>query len=131
MQKLFGDSLKTITRDPGIYYLKLGKYNYVGSSVGLKERILAHRNDMLGNKHHNPWIQRIYNKYGEEVCYFSILEVLNTTNLSDIRERELYWINLLGPTLNNELDPATQQNCASTSKKVYQFDFNGKFLKEY
>lgn len=126
MDKLF-DNIN-ITRDSGVYYLKINELNYVGSSIDVKSRLLEHRSKLKNNKHENKRMQNIFKKYGEDKCSFSVLEVCDES----LRlEKEKYYIDLLGPVLNNKLDPVNQNNSITQSKVVYQFDKSGKLLAEY
>ncbi len=131
MNKLFSDEIKRVVNKPGVYYLKMKEQNYVGSSIDLKKRLMEHRQKLRKKNADNPRMQNIFSKYGEDCAYFSILEVLETDNLTEIREIEKRWIDLLGPTLNCELDPTTENNCTSTSKKVYQYTLDGKYVNNY
>lgn len=68
-----------------------------------------------------------FNKYGEEQCYFKILEQCSENVLC---EREKFYIDVLKPELNVELDPV-KQNGDYKTKKVYQYSTDGSFLQEY
>lgn len=66
---------------------------YVGScSKSFKQRWSAHRNDLKNNKHRNTYLQRAYNKYGEENFKFEILEECESKYSIST---EQYWINML------------------------------------
>jgi group I intron endonuclease len=75
MKQLTKENLRTITKSSGIYYIKAYECNYVGSTRSLKKRLLEHLNTLKKNKHDNPRMQNIFNKYGIKEFYFSILEV--------------------------------------------------------
>ena len=131
MITLSTESLKMITKNPGIYYLKINNLNYVGSSVSIKTRLLEHICKLKKNKHENPRMQNTFNKYGLEKCFFSILENADEISKELLLEKEKMWIDLLGPVLNNKLDPTTQNNSNSQSKIVYQFSLGGKKIGVY
>lgn len=131
MKQLTKENLRLITNSSGIYYIKGYEYNYVGSSRSLKKRLLEHLNTLKKGKHDNPRMQNIFNKYGIENFYFSILEVHSTWNQKYLLEREEFWIDTLGPVLNNKLTPTNQQNCKTTGKVVYQFNLQGERLHKY
>lgn len=131
MKALFDKSIESVTKNPGIYYLKLNEVNYVGSSISLKTRLLEHSNKLLKGKHENPRMQNIFNKYLQDKCWYSILESFETITQQELLQKEKEWIELLGPVLNNKLDPTTQNNCGSNSIKVYQFDKQGRKVNEY
>lgn len=125
------DEVKFITKNPGIYYLKIKDANYVGSSVSLKTRVQEHLSKLVCGKHENPRMQNTFNKHGKENFFFSVLESFDGIDKIELLEKEKCWIEMLGPVLNNKLDPTTQTNSTSQSKKVYQFDTQGRLLTSY
>jgi len=123
---------KYITRASGIYYIKINEINYVGSSVDVKTRLSEHKNSLIKNKHVNIRLQRTFNKYGKDKCWFSILETIDiNTEYKDLLKLEKKWIDLLGPIANFKQDPTTQFNSDSQSKKVFQYDLNGHKINNY
>src|SRR5262245_47981068 len=63
---------------------------YVGQTNSIKTRRRAHFSTLRGNRHHNLYLQRSFNKYGEKSFYFEVLE----TGLDEtaVDSREQYWI---------------------------------------
>ena len=49
-----------------IINIKNGKF-YLGSSNNFKQRVKRHKRDLKFNRHHNIYLQRIYNKYGHNI----------------------------------------------------------------
>ena len=49
-----------------------GKF-YIGSSIGLKVRLRTHLLNLRKSKHDNEYLQRAFNKHGEENFVFSIM----------------------------------------------------------
>ena len=49
----------------GLYEIQIGSYFYHGSSNNIEKRTRGHKNKLKNNKHPNPKMQSIYNKYGE------------------------------------------------------------------
>ena len=47
---------------------------YVGSAVNLYQRKHVHLSTLRRNCHHNRYLQRAWNKYGEECFKYSVLE---------------------------------------------------------
>jgi group I intron endonuclease len=131
MDKLFDNTLSCVTNSPGIYYLKVNESNYIGSSINLKIRLQQHKNDMFKGSHDNPRLQRTFNKYGVEKVWYSILETLDNVSPLELLEIEKKWIDLLGPVLNVKLDPVTEYSAITTSKRVYQFDKQGRLINSY
>lgn len=90
MVKDFTDEINL--KDRGVYLIthKSTDIKYIGStSTYFQERWRAHLNGLkrgIGNK----VLINIYNKYGIEGFKFSILESMNDTEISTIRERERY-----------------------------------------
>lgn len=47
----------------GIYLIQIGNYNYVGQSINILSRVHQHKKLLKNNKHHNSYMQNVYNKY--------------------------------------------------------------------
>ncbi len=78
----------------GVYCIlnKVNGKRYIGSTVvSFKDRLNHHRNRLRVNGHKNSYIQRSWNKYGEDSFEFNILEVVDDCNL--VLDREQFWIN--------------------------------------
>ena len=76
----------------GVYCLlnTVNGKRYVGSaSVSLKVRIKSHRNCLRSGRHGNCYLQRAWNKYGEEAFEFSVLEYCAAESCIS---REQYWM---------------------------------------
>lgn len=73
----------------GIYKIenKINKKVYIGQAINIKRRWTIHKKDLNKNNHYNGYLQRAWNKYGEENFSFSIIEETNELN-----EREKFWI---------------------------------------
>lgn len=70
---------------------------YIGSGINLKHRQSEHLCALRKNKHGNRYLQRYYNKYGEDNFQFAIIEFCFKDKLI---EREQYWIDFLIPHFN-------------------------------
>ena len=84
----------------GIYSIKniiTGKL-YVGSTVKFQERWTRHLSDLNNKKHANKHLQNSFNKHGEFVFTFHILEEVEFN--SNLIEREQHWIDFLNPDYN-------------------------------
>lgn len=79
-----------------IYGIKNNKNNlyYVGQTINLSTRKYRHFNDLKRGVHPNRHLQYSYNKYGQEVFSFEVLEEVK--DYSIIKERENYWIDKIG-----------------------------------
>lgn len=62
--------------EAGIYMIQntLNNHKYIGSTNNFKRRIIRHRSELRTNKHHSLYLQRAYNRYGEDKFTVSILE---------------------------------------------------------
>jgi group I intron endonuclease len=65
---------------------------YIGSSVDIRERWRRHKKDLKKNKHHSEYLQRAWNKYGEQAFLFTVIEYVKDDCL--LLEKEQYYINL-------------------------------------
>lgn len=115
-------------KQSGIYLLKVNKRLYVGSSKSLNKRLSQHYRKMKAGNHENRFIQRSVDKYGIDSVLFSILE---NCSIEELLTREKHWIDTLYPELNFKLDPTTQRNSLSQSKKVHQYNLEGELINTY
>lgn len=85
-----------IPNTSGIYKITctVNKRIYIGSAVNLRDRKRQHFNELRQNKHYNHYLQRAWNKYGESVFTFEVLELVLSMSLT---AREQYWLNKLKP----------------------------------
>lgn len=105
----------------GIYKIfdEKRKRNYIGSSGDLYSRINSHKNQLINNKHINPFLQRHVNKYGIDSLEVVVLEVISPTpTLKFLLEREQFY-----------LDIYYNKNCFNGHKKVTYFVDNLKIRK--
>ncbi len=68
---------------------------YVGRSVSVLSRLGGHKSKLKENKHANIYLQRAWNKYGEEKFSFELLEEWDIEFLPSM---ETWWINILNST---------------------------------
>lgn len=69
----------------GIYKIvntKNGKF-YIGSTTNFHKRKLQHFNSLRKNKHHSIYLQRAFNKYGEESFKFVIIKKCENTLIEE------------------------------------------------
>lgn len=77
----------------GIYRIKClanGKF-YIGSSSNLNKRRQDHFSGLRRKNHFNVYLQRTFDKHGEENFIWEILELVEDINI--LKTREQYWIN--------------------------------------
>lgn len=75
----------------GIYCIEnlINSKKYIGQSIDIYRRWKDHKRELNGNRHHNIYLQREWNKYGKDSFDFYILEVCD---ISFIDDRETYYI---------------------------------------
>ncbi len=88
--------MEDIPATSGIYKITCtaNKKFYIGSAVNLSHRQWDHFSFLRRNKHKNPHLQRAWNKYGEPVFTFEVLEFVLPISLT---AREQYWFKKLKP----------------------------------
>ena len=76
----------------GIYCIEniINNKKYIGQSIHIKDRWTKHIAELNNGTHHNDYLQKAWNKYGEENFSFYILEECSI-NLLD--EKEICYIN--------------------------------------
>jgi group I intron endonuclease len=63
--------------------------HYIGRSVNIYHRWKRHKEDLRANRHHSDYLQRAWNKYGEENFEFKIIE---TCEPNLLKEREDFYL---------------------------------------
>lgn len=126
---------------------------YIGSSKVIYHRLKSHEGKLETNKHQNQHMQNAYNKYGGENFVAELIERVATDNLE---EKEQYYINIykenynkrqafrnspvseitklkISKTLKNKyaLGEITNYKNEPFWKKIYVFDLQGVFIKEF
>lgn len=84
----------------GIYCIENTTNNkkYIGQSVNIEGRWAKHKTALRQNSHDNDYLQKAWNKYGEDKFKFYILEKCDKNKLN---EKEIYYINFYN-TLNDQ-----------------------------
>lgn len=115
---------------------------YIGSAVNFNKRKNYHLKDLKANKHHSKYLQRIYNKYGQENLIFSIIEEIQNKN--DLIKKEQYWLDYYKPFGKNGYNSCkiagsmlgfkhSDKTKLKISKKqqtpIVQYSKNGNFIK--
>lgn len=65
---------------------------YIGSAKEFKNRWVNHYSSLKKNKHHNKFLQNDFNKYGEKMFLFEVIEVMENHSTEQRRLREQYYI---------------------------------------
>lgn len=79
----------------GIYKIEnlINSKVYIGQSLNITQRWKEHKYSLVNNVHINEYLQRSWNKYGEEAFKFEIIEECAEDELT---QREQYWIDYYG-----------------------------------
>lgn len=116
----------------GIYKITT-KHNgkiYIGSSNNITKRFGSHISILNRNKHHSPYLQAVYNKYGVKNLEFSIIEL---TLLENKIEKEQYWMDYY-KSYNKIFGYNVSKNAScntSGEKIIFQYSLTGEFIKEW
>lgn len=111
----------------GIYRLSVLEHSYIGSSKNLYARLSEHRTDLRNNRHTNPFLQKVVNKYGLEAVSIDIIELCE----KDKRiEREAYWIKELHSDMNLQ-NPVSHELSEESKKKLSESIKRGIELGKY
>lgn len=87
----------------GIYKILCTGNNqfYIGSSKNIKQRWYFHKKQLKEGAHHSSYLQRSYDKYGENSLEFSIILELKNYDEQELRDLEYYYIQKLNPKFNS------------------------------
>jgi group I intron endonuclease len=88
---------------------------YIGQTINLENRIKDHMKRLSNEKHWNNYLQRAWDKHGEENFEFIVLEECEE-NKDILNEKEIYWIKKLNST-NKEFG-YNGEHGGSANKKV-------------
>ena len=90
---------------------------YIGSSVNIRVRWQGHKRQLKQNKHHSPYLQRAWDKYGEESFKFLVIELV-TGNKEELYKREQYFIDFYNSVENGyNMSPAAGSNAGYKHSK--------------
>lgn len=84
----------------GVYKINFKTECYIGSSKNLYNRLTQHMSHLRNNKHHSKYMQRCFNKYGENMFNIEILEIIDYDE-KILREKELYYIKFYKSKFNS------------------------------
>ena len=133
-----------LIKKSGVYLIECNSHKYIGSSISLYERYKQHALALRKEKHYNSFLQRIYNKYPNDIS-FKLIEICD-----NYIEKEAYYIEFYNCDVNVERNPVTHAKSIETRKKlsmantnkrlgeenhasvkVYQYTLEGNYVNEY
>jgi group I intron endonuclease len=87
----------SLPKAPGIYKIACAANEkiYIGSALDLQRRRADHLRDLRKNRHVNSYLQRAFNKYGQEAFTFEVLELVLLPEM--LTAREQCWLDKLKP----------------------------------
>lgn len=89
---------------------------YIGQSKHIRERWSEHKKELRRNKHKNEYLQRAWNKYGEDSFKHEVIELCSEDMLD---ERECYYIKLY-----NTLNPKYGYNLTTGGGRNKQYSLS-------
>ena len=102
-------------RQTGIYCIEnlINNKKYIGQSVDIASRWRHHKNELNSKTHFNDYLQKSWDKYGEDNFAFYVLELCD---ISQLDRREVYYIDLY-KTLHR--DKGYNLTSGGTGDKIY------------
>ncbi len=133
----------------GIYKIvnQITNQCYIGSSIDIIGRLYKHKSWLKNNKHQNKHLQNAVNKYKFENFTFEILEECSKENLEILEQKyidNIGYYNITKIVDRNILSKESRKLQSNTrkeriksgeiklyTKKIYQYNLNGDFIKEH
>ena len=100
---------------------------YIGQSKNIKNRWKEHIYALNNDKHINIYLQRAWNKYGQENFNFESLEECTKKELNN---KETYWFNIYYPNVYNLHRTGDSHNMSQEIKDKISKSEKGKVLSE-
>lgn len=125
------------TTVPGIYKITNTTNNkfYIGSSINITKRWWAHRKNLRLQTHCNSHLQSAWNKYGEEVFLFEVVEEMTKKTMEEVLSKEQEWLDRSydgGVDCYNMAKIADRPDSTLAKKPIYQLDKDTKeIIKEW
>ena len=98
----------------GIYCIECNGVKYVGQAKDIVERFKQHLGGLKNNKHFNPYMQRLWNKYSDRFS-FSVVEHCSPEELND---KEVYWIDKLNTLSPNGMNLVQGGNVKTPTDEI-------------
>lgn len=111
---------------------------YIGSAISFRKRVKDHRNNLLRKEHSSYKLQNDFNKLGKEkfeieiiVNFNQIIEFKSDDYKEILLKTEEEYIQKLHPYYNVQQFPYSSFGNFSSGIKIYQYDLEGNFIKEW
>lgn len=100
----------------GIYEIrnKVTGHRYIGSSIDVRNRKYQHWLRLRRGTHHSTYLQRAWDKWGEDAFEFQTIE--EVPDVTKLVEREQYWIETVHPCYN--MNPLASSNLGLKTTEV-------------
>lgn len=118
----------------GIYKIEniINHKCYIGQSINIKRRWEIHKSELKNNRHYNKYLQKAWNKYGENSFLFSVIEECSKLELN---EKEQYYIKKYNSYANKKNSKGYNLTIGGDGYRqetpVLQFDLLGNIVGEY
>ena len=114
----------------GIYKITCTGNNkfYIGSSMDIQYRWIVHISLLRRGNHSSSYLQRSYNKYGEESLKFEVIQYVDTKDKELLVMVEFYYIDKLKPEFNTigpvvlERNQEWKNKIAESTRRLYTDD---------
>lgn len=102
----------------GIYSIKnkINNKYYYGSSNNIEKRWKQHKYRLNKNNHSNIHLQNAWNKYGEDMFVFEIVENISCEELVDVEQQYLNWMKIFPKKLFYNI--SVDSKCPNRGRKV-------------
>ena len=119
--------------DTGIYCIenKVNSKKYIGQSIHMRRRWSEHKYDLNNNIHENDYLQKAWNKYGEENFEFLVVEFCNVEELDGKEDNYIVLYNTLdrnfgynlvsGVGVNRQVSEDTREKLRQASRRRKKF----------
>lgn len=111
----------------GIYKITCTGNNqcYIGSSNNIKYRWQVHLSTLRRGNHHSTYMQRSFNKYGEDTFIFEVIHTMKNYDEILLRQLEFYYIDKYQSKFNSgafsiyQISEEWKHRISDSTKKLY------------
>ena len=119
-------------KQSGIYQIRNIKNNkvYIGSSARLYYRKIEHFSRLRNNSHDNSYLQKSWNKYGEENFVFEILEYCEENSLLEREQHYFDTLKCYDSSVGYNINPLAGKHF-NIPVPVIQLSLSGEYIDTY